>query len=164
MGMEIERKFLVNTKLLPSGVQGIKIIQGYLHISDQKTIRVRISGELAYITIKGPDKNGVRPEFEYAIPTEDARFMLANFCRNGQIEKIRRKINWAGKTWEIDEFFGENKGLWLAEVELDNRNESLELPVWVSKEVTGDSRFHNSVLSAHPYSSWELEDKKPDNQ
>ena len=160
MALEIERKFLVNIELLPVGVQGTPIIQGYLHVSDQKSIRVRISGELAYITIKGPDEDGVRPEFEYPIPLEDARFMLSNYCKAGQIEKMRRKINWSGRIWEVDEFLGANHGLWLAEIELANRNETIEIPPWVNQEVTGQSRYHNSSLAAYPYSIWGITNTK----
>ena len=158
MALEIERKFLVNIELLPAEIQGVRIVQGYLHVSNQKSIRIRIAGELAYITLKGPDTDGVRTEFEYAIPIEDARFMLTNFCTGGKIEKVRRKINWSGKTWELDEFLGENIGLWIAEIELANRDEPVGLPPWIRKEVTGDHRFHNTYLSAHPYSGWNITD------
>jgi adenylate cyclase len=159
MALEIERKFLVHIDMLPSDIPEIDIQQGYLLTSHQKTIRVRIGGEKAWITIKGPDINGVRPEFEYPIPREDASYMFHNFCIGGKIEKIRRKIDFSGKTWEVDEFLGENKGLWIAEIELVQRDEIVDLPPWIRKEVTGDHRFHNSYLSNHPYSTWNIEDQ-----
>jgi adenylate cyclase len=159
MALEIERKFLVKNELLKLETAGIRIIQGYLHISDQKTIRVRIAGEKAFFTLKGPDHNGVRVEYEYEVPVEDARFILTTYCVNEAIEKIRYKIVHSGKTWEIDEFLGRNKGLWLAEIELTDRNEVVELPDFISAEVTGDFHYHNSYLSSHPFSQWNLKDK-----
>jgi len=158
MALEIERKFLVHTELLPLGVPGISICQGYLHTSRQKTIRVRLAGEQAWITIKGPDDNGVRPEFEYSIPPKEASYFLEFLCLGGKIEKIRREIDWSGKTWEVDEFLGENQGLWIAEIELTHRDEMVDLPPWIQKEVTGDYRFHNSYLSIHPFCGWDIED------
>jgi adenylate cyclase len=152
MALEIERKFLVNTELLNLDIPGTRIIQGYLHLSDQKTIRIRIAGDKAYLTIKGPDQNGVRSEFEYDVPLEDARYIMATYCINELIEKIRYKVEWSGKTWEIDEFLGKNKGLWLAEIELTDRDEVFDMPAFIATEVTGDSRFHNSYLSSHPFS------------
>ncbi|NVO19463.1 MAG: CYTH domain-containing protein [Bacteroidetes bacterium] len=153
---EIERKFLVKNAHLPDLDKGVQISQGYLYAGTEKTIRLRIKEQQGFITIKGPSDKGARPEFEYAIPFMDAQFMLENYCREGRIEKIRREIAWAGKTWEIDEFLGENNGLWIAEVELLTQDEDVELPPWIGAEVTGDNRYHNSSLSVHPYTHWEL--------
>jgi adenylate cyclase len=94
-----------------------------------------------------------RVEFEYEIPLEDA-FDLFKLCQNDLVEKKRSKILWAGKEWEVDEFEGKNKGLILAELELESEDESFDLPPWIGKEVTGDPRYYNSYLSAHPFSEW----------
>ncbi len=154
MALEIERKFLVNVDLLPKGIEGKNLSQGYLLISDQKSIRARISGEKAFITIKGPDTNGTRSEFEYEIPINDAEYMLANFCNQPVISKIRYRINRHNQLWEVDEFLGANQGLWLAEIELRHREDIIEIPPWLGKEVTFDNRFFNTYISLHPYNTW----------
>jgi adenylate cyclase len=153
MAIEIERKFLVNVELIPIGIDGIGIRQGYLLVSPEKSVRVRIAGHKAFITVKGSDHQGSRPEFEYEIPVEDAEFMLANHCQGQKISKIRRHIIHKGHLWEIDEFLEDNKGLWLAEIELSDAGEIIELPSWVTVEVTGDKKYYNSYLSQHPYVS-----------
>lgn len=154
MPLEIERKFLVHPELFPSGLDGTTIRQGYLQSDEGNSIRIRISGHQSFITIKGPDNDGVRLEFEYEIPFDDAGYMLEQFCRKPLINKTRRLVVWGGHLWEVDEFHGENQGLWLAEVELDDRNEQVELPPWVGSEVTGDSRYLNTSLVRFPFTSW----------
>jgi len=154
--IEIEHKYLVRKDLWyalhkPAGVE---IRQGYLHAEPDKTIRIRISGTRAFITIKGPSTNASRAEYEYLIPLADAEEML-QLCTIPLIEKVRYKIEFAGKTWEIDEFFGENEGLIIAEIELNSTNEEYAIPSWVGDDVTKDSRFYNSYLAQHPYSGWE---------
>ena len=160
MGVEIERKFLVVTDLLPLPAEGVLIRQGYLHSDKLSSVRVRIAGDKGFVTIKGPDCQGIRSEFEYGIPKTDAEFMLANLCGTGIISKIRYRLAWKGHTWEIDEFLDENRGLWLAEVELTDRAEEVEIPLWIRREVTGDKRYFNTFLSQFPYSAWTDTDKE----
>jgi adenylate cyclase len=154
MPLEIERKFLVKEGLEPSQIDGISIRQGYLDIEQGKSIRVRIAGHQAFLTIKGPDFQGSRAEFEYEIPVEDADYMLSKFCESRIIDKIRRIIIWDKKIWEVDEFLGENKGLWMAELETEDLSEKLDLPEWMGKEVTGDNKYYNTYLALHPFASW----------
>ena len=156
MSIEIERKFLVHKELWAKlhKPRGIKYKQGYLLTESDKTIRVRITEANAYLTIKGETKGISRPEFEYSIPVKDANEMLTLFA--GKIlDKIRYRIEFKGKIWEVDVFEGENKGLILAEIELKGENEKFEIPEWIAEEVTGDERYYNSCLSLHPFKSWE---------
>jgi len=154
MAVEIERKFLVRQEALPGLPAGITLKQGYLHISNEKSIRVRQSGNKAFLTIKGADVNGQRSEFEFSIPFSDSSYLLEHFCISSIIVKTRRCITWKEKLWEIDEFMGDNKGLWIAEVELKLPGEEVDLPLWVGEEVTGDEKYFNSYLSQHPFSRW----------
>ena len=108
-------------------------------------------GERAYLTIKGRSAGSVRAEYEYPIPVEDAAFLLENLCRRPLVEKIRYSVDFAGKMWVVDVFGGENEGLVLAEVELQDPAEAVELPEWAGEEVTGNSRFENASLVARPY-------------
>ena len=150
---EIERKFLVKEGKWKAGKNGIQIKQGYLLSEPERTVRIRIAGEMAFITIKGKMQNISRPEFEYEIPVADALQMI-KLCRSGIIEKTRFIEQVGGKTWEIDVFEGANYGLVLAEIELDSEDEKFELPAWAGKEVTSDYRYYNSWLSVNPYSEW----------
>jgi len=154
MAVEIERKFLVNKESLPRLKKGTDLKQGYLHISREKSIRVRQSGKKAFLTIKGPDVNGQRSEFEFSIPYHDSSYLLDHFCISSIIVKTRRCLFWKEKLWEIDEFLGDNSGLWIAEVELDQPGEAIELPSWVGEEVTGNKKYYNTYLSQHPFSQW----------
>jgi len=154
MALEIERKFLIHRELLPVETDGLLIQQGYLLSSPGKSVRVRLAGEKAYLTIKGPDIQGVRAEFEYAIPKQDAETLLNDFCTEGRLIKIRRKISSGSHVWEVDEFLGDNAGLWLAEVELARAGEPVVLPTWVAAEVTGDPRYYNTYLALHPFKTW----------
>ena len=154
MAKEIERKFLVNgTEWKTLGTPTV-YCQGYLNSSPQRTVRVRIAGDHAYLTIKGPNKGAARSEFEYPIPVEDARAMLEELAEKPIIEKTRTVIFWQGNIWEVDEFAGVNAGLVVAEIELTDEAQAFVKPSWAGKEVTGDARYYNSSLVAPPYSSW----------
>ena len=157
MGLEIERKFLLKTTEPLQGLTGVVIRQGYLSDTSQANLRVRIKAERAYLTVKSKAVGLVRKEFEYEIPVQDAEEMLLQFCQKPLIEKTRYKLDYAGYTWEIDVFVGENAGLVLAEVELATAKDTLELPDWIAREVTQDKRFYNAYLAKHPYSQWKGE-------
>jgi len=151
--LEIERKFLVNAEKWNSKSTGEQIIQGYLSTDKERVVRVRIKGAKAFLTIKGNPEGISRTEIEYEIPVEDARVLL-EMCLDNPIEKIRYEEDVAGKLWEIDVFSGKNKGLILAEVELESENETVEIPAWVTEEVSTDKRYYNAWLSNHPFLSW----------
>ena len=155
MGVEIERKFLVNRAIWGQAFkgEGQPYRQGYISTDPNKTIRVRLAGRKAYLTIKGISRGASRPEFEYAIPEADAKQLLDQFCMTA-ISKIRFRVEHEGRLWEVDEFSGDNLGLVMAELELQDENEPVQLPTWIDREVTGDSRYFNSNLSIHPYTSW----------
>lgn len=153
MPFEKERKFLVRQELLPRMERSIPVIQTYLSTDPGRTVRVRIAGNNAYLTIKGAPTGITRPEFEYRIPAEDAR-ELFRLAVSAPVEKVRHEIHVGGKKWEIDVFEGMNKGLVLAEIELNREDEEFVLPEWAGQEVTGDWRYHNSWLSEHPFSEW----------
>ena len=154
MAKEIERKFLVKGDSWRGLVEGSVYRQGYIATQDKAAVRIRIVGEKSYLTIKGPSIKYSRLEFEYPIPVEDAQEMLEALCERPFIEKIRYKIQSGGLIWEIDEFDGVNKGLILAEVELTDENQEIELPSWIGQEVSHDSRYFNSNLVKHPFSQW----------
>ncbi|MBW4559319.1 MAG: CYTH domain-containing protein [Trichormus sp. ATA11-4-KO1] len=154
MAKEIERKFLLKEDSWRKLAKGSVYRQGYIATQDKVTVRVRIIGEQGYLTIKGPSIQCSRLEFEYPIPVEDAQEMLDTLCRRPFIEKIRYKVEWGGLIWEIDEFDGVNKGLILAEVELSDANQQIELPSWIGQEVSHDPRYYNSNLVTHPFSQW----------
>jgi adenylate cyclase len=148
--VEIERKFLVVSDGWRSGAPGQRFCQGYLAQRDGVTVRVRRAGPRAFVTIKGEADGIVRPEFEYDIPVDEAEQMLANLCRGPLIEKTRHEVWHEGRLWEVDVFGGDNAGLVIAEVELDDPAESVTIPPWVGAEVTHDSRYRNSELARHP--------------
>lgn len=151
--LEIERKFLVDTdKWMPQS-EGEKITQGYLSTDKKRVVRVRTKGEKAFLTIKGETKGITRPEFEYEIPVRDALQMLT-LCKEFVIEKRRYTEVFSDKTWEIDVFENLNKGLVIAEVELEDENENVELPGWITQEVSLDKRYFNAFLSKSPYTKW----------
>ena len=155
MAIEIERKFLIINDSWRSLGLGKVYKQGYIATADKmKTIRVRIIGEEAYLTIKSKTEGISRNEFEYPIPLEDAQIMLDTLCDRPFIDKIRYKINYDNLLWEIDEFQGENQGLIIAEVELENENQIINIPDWVGEEVSHDSRYYNVNLAKHPYQKW----------
>lgn len=154
MGVEIERKFLVRGKDWRAGIlDSRKLRQGYLAIDDEISVRVRTDGRNATVAIKGAADGLARPEFEYAIPAADAESLLG-LCRGRLVEKIRHRIKADGRIWEIDEFFGINAGLVLAEVEMSDAGESITLPDWLGAEVSDDPRYFNANLSIQPFSRW----------
>lgn len=154
MPVEIERKFLVKPGMEPVNVDGVKIRQGYLNTDKDKSIRIRTAGHQSFLTIKGPDHGGVRDEFEYEIPFEHAEYMLDAFCGDRILTKIRRMILWKKHLWEVDEFLGNNQGLWVAEIELESIDEPFSLPPWIGEEVTADIRYLNTYLVIHPFTTW----------
>ena len=155
MPTEIERKFLVKSDQWRSFATGTVYRQGYLSTKKGCSVRVRLVEDRGYLTIKGSTKGFSRAEYEYLIPAEDAQEMLDNLCDRPLIEKTRYKIEFAGLIWEVDEFAGENQGLIVAEVELIDENQTLELPEWIDQEVSDDPRYFNVNLSQHPYSEWQ---------
>ena len=154
MAREIERKFLVGNSSWKTGRQGLSCRQGYLVTEQEITVRVRILGDEGFLTVKGRTEGMSRDEFEYRIPLEDAEAMLGSMSRGGIVEKIRYHIEVEGFTWDVDEFFGENSGLVLAEVELEDENQMPDFPDWLGQEVTGDVRYYNAYLAGNPFSRW----------
>jgi CYTH domain-containing protein len=154
MAKEIERKFLLKGDGWRELASGEVYRQGYLSTLKERTVRVRITGSKAYLTIKGPVTGATRLEYEYEIPLEDAEEMLDKLCEDPLIEKTRYKIEFGGLLWEVDEFGGENEGLFLAEVELSDENQEIELPEWIGEEITGDPRYLNANLVKFPYRRW----------
>lgn len=153
MAIEIERKFLVANDSWRDGSQGVRISQGYLSQDPDRTVRVRIGGENAWLTIKGRTQGITRAEFEYGIPVDEARELLA-LCLPAVIDKTRHRVCFGGHEWEIDVFHGDNDGLVIAEVELAEEAISPELPPWIGDEVSADARYFNSCLAARPYATW----------
>lgn len=151
MSFEIERKFLVKTDLWNNSLakHSYRIIQGYIQKDKEKVIRIRIRDEEAFLTIKSKAEGIKRFEFEYQIPVSDAKLMLSKFTKKC-IEKTRYIVEFQGKTWEVDEFEGNNKGLLLAEIELEAEDETFEKPEWADEEVSLDLRYHNSNLIDFP--------------
>jgi len=156
VGREVERKFLVVGDAWRAGARGVSYRQGYLSAGEDArcTVRVRIAGDRAFLTIKGPAARGARDEYEYSIPAPDAEELLARYCAGGRVEKIRHVVLHAGHAWEVDEFTGENAPLVIAEVELDRIDQVVQLPAWVGLEVTDDPRYTNAALAREPYSRW----------
>lgn len=155
MGLEIERKFLVDHEKWKQvkKPKGTPFRQGYLLNDDLRTIRVRVTDKKGYITLKGVTSGISRKEFEYDIPLADGVELLNNFAKS-QVEKIRYRIRFKGKLWEVDEFSGDNKGLILAEIELKDEKEEFGKPAWVTRDVSDDERYYNSTLSVKPFSKW----------
>jgi CYTH domain-containing protein len=154
MGTEIERKFLLKGDAWRNLAKGVVYRQGYLNRDRARTVRVRIAGEKGYLTVKGAAAGVKRPEYEYEIPVKDAAAMLEELCERPIIEKLRYRIPFEGLVWEVDEFRGENRGLILAEVELQREDQPVQKPEWVGDEVTGDPRYFNSNLTARPFTTW----------
>jgi adenylate cyclase len=154
--VEIERKFLVISDAFKSDVlRQNHIAQGYLSSVPERAVRVRIKGEKGYLTIKGKtNESGLsRFEWEKEIPVAEAKELL-QLCEKGVIEKIRYEIQVSQHIFEVDEFYGENKGLIMAEVELQSETETFETPIWLGEEVTNDNRYYNAYLSQHPFKTW----------
>jgi adenylate cyclase len=152
MAIEIERKFLVEgTSWRQSN--GVRLSQCYLNRDKHRTVRIRIAGGRAFLTVKSATHGATRAEFEYEIPVADAEQMM-RFSDGPSIEKIRHTIVHDGFKWEVDEFLGDNAGLVLAEIELASEDQPFSRPPWLGREVTHDSRFYNSSLAANPYTQW----------
>jgi adenylate cyclase len=156
MPVEIERKFLVAGEQWREGAQGVRIAQGYLSQDPGRTVRIRLAGDAGFLTIKGRSEGIRRAEFEYAIPFQEAQDLLG-LCLPSVIDKTRYRIPHAGHIWEVDEFHGENAGLIIAEVELEDDSICPDLPPWVGAEVSSETRYFNSCLAVHPFGKWEPE-------
>ena len=156
MAQEIERKFLVCGDFRTAASGSVRISQGYLNSCPERTVRVRIRGEKAFISVKGPEENGHigRFEWEKEIPVQDAAELLG-LCEAGIIDKTRYFVPEGAYLFEVDVFHGDNEGLIVAEIELENGNEDFPRPGWLGKEVTSDARYYNSRLSGHPYKDWQ---------
>ncbi len=156
MATETERKFLVVSDEWRENAVGVTYKQGYLNSDKERTVRIRLAGDDAYLTIKGPPTpDGVsKAEYEYMIPRKDAEEMLHNLCLPSAIDKVRHKVMHEGHLWEIDVFKGDNDGLIMAEIELTSPDEKFVKPVWAGEEVTHDPRYSNAQLSKAPYKSW----------
>ena len=152
MGQEIERKFMVK-KGVWRDKKATKYRQGYLSTVKERTVRVRTIEDKGYLTIKGISIGASRMEFEYEIPRQDADSLL-DICEKPLIEKNRYKVENGGFVWEVDEFFGENQGLIVAELELENEDQYFPRPDWIGEEVTDEPRYFNANLVKNPYSKW----------
>lgn len=155
MGMEIEHKFLVVDDSWREQVTSqTRIVQGYLARTGSVTLRVRIRGDAAYVTIKGASKGISRSEYEYPIPVDDAQAMLDELADGPVVAKVRHLVPVGGHTWEVDVFGGANAPLVMAEVELGADDEEFERPSWAGSDVSDDPRYYNVNLAQTPYSSW----------
>jgi adenylate cyclase len=157
VGVEIERKFLVGDQSVVDGIAGIRICQGYLSLDPERTIRVRLAGTRAFITIKGISsaRGTTRAEYEYEIPVNEAEELLDAMALGPLIQKTRYRRTVGRLVWEVDVFEGENEGLVVAEVELPSEGAAVILPDWVGEEVTGDPRYFNASLVMHPFRDWQ---------
>ncbi|RWY56954.1 CYTH domain-containing protein [Mucilaginibacter gilvus] len=155
MAIEIERKFLVNRAKWNALAkpEGKLFKQGYILSDDKRTVRIRVTDEAAYLTLKGSTTGISRNEYEYTIPIADGHEILSGLTVSS-IEKVRYEINFAGNTWEVDIFSGDNDGLIVAEIELEHEEQAFEKPDWVADEVTDDHRYSNASLSVNPYKNW----------
>lgn len=159
MPLEIEKKYLVKHDLWNALTKpkGEYYRQGYIISDVKKTVRVRATENNGYITIKGKTDNpAIKPEYEYQIPKAEAVELLDGFTENN-IEKTRYKIDFEGKTWEIDVFYGANEGLIVAEIELLDIDEAYQIPEWIDQEVTHEDKYFNASLSKFPFKDWSYE-------
>jgi CYTH domain-containing protein len=157
MAQEIERKFLVKDDSYKQMASSFShIVQGYICRTSGRTVRVRMRGDKAFLTIKGPSPDGglSRYEWEHEISGREA-LELMSLCESGVIDKVRYLVPWGKHIFEVDEFMGENEGLVMAEVELDAVDEEFERPPFLGEEVTGDRRYYNSCLTVTPFKKWE---------
>lgn len=156
--LEIERKFLtLNNDYKDQAIRETRLVQGFLNTHKERTVRVRIKGEKAFIAVKGISNSSgtTRVEWEKEIPVTEAEFLLT-LCEPNLIEKTRYEIEIGDHIYEVDEFYGENEGLVIAEIELTHENETFEKPNWLGREVTGDIRYYNSNLSKTPFRNWAI--------
>lgn len=155
MAYEIERKFLVSTESWRKQVsRTINISQAYFCNTDKASLRIRITDDAAYMSVKSMTLDIRRHEFEYPVPVHDAEFMINYLCQGSVLVKQRHLVQVGGQTWEIDEFQGDNAGLIVAEIELEHEQQPFHEPDWLGQEVSGDTRFFNMNLVKHPYKSW----------
>ena len=159
MAQEIERKFLVVGEYKELAHSSMHLVQGYI-ASGRRTVRVRISDDRAWLTIKGPSADGglSRFEWEHEIPAKEAITLLP-LCEGALIDKRRYLVEFEGHTFEVDEFYGDNEGLVMAEVELQSVDEVVAYPEWLGPEVTGIKRYYNSHLRSHPYRCWDADER-----
>ena len=155
MAKEIERKFLIKSDFKTFSKKETRITQGYLSSVPERTVRVRVKGEKGFITIKGigSESGASRYEWEKEIPVKEVQDLL-KICEPGVIDKTRYLVEFEGFTWEVDEFYGDNEGLTVAEIELPEEDTVFKKPSWVGDEVTGDVKYFNSMLMKNPYSNW----------
>ena len=160
MGLEIERKYLVVGEYKHLAHNSMHLIQGYI-ASGKRTVRVRVSDDGAWLTIKGHSLNGglSRYEWEKEIDVKEAMELL-QLAEGAVIDKVRYYVDYEGHTIEVDEFHGDNEGLVMAEIELQSEDERVVLPKWLGREVTGEKRFYNSHLRTHPYCEWLEEERE----
>ena len=155
MGVEIERKLLViNESWREAASAGMRYRQGYLSTDPSNSVRVRVSGDKAWLTIKSATIGVTRHEYEYEIPAADGHEILDELCVKPLIEKTRFIVQHDGHAWEVDVFEGDNAGLVVAEIELGSADEEFTVPEWAGEDVSGDVRYYNQRLVEHPYSSW----------
>ncbi|MFT4601471.1 MAG: adenylate cyclase [Arenicella sp.] len=155
MPVEIEHKYLINFEKW-EGIKpdsSIPISQAYMKTDGEKTIRIRTTDTIAYLTIKGKTVGATRSEFEYEIPLEEGQQLMTQFCEN-KVEKVRHLVAIGSHTWEVDQFIGENEGLWVAEIELESESEEYDLPEWITQNVTLEGKYTNAALAKNPYSKW----------
>ncbi|AUZ06250.2 hypothetical protein ADP71_30550 [Vitreoscilla sp. C1] len=153
MAVEIERRFLVKNDAWRGQVEPKLLYQAYLSVEKERTMRVRVVGDEAWLTLKGYISDVSRHEFEYPIPLQDALSIIDNMCPF-KMKKHRYCIDFGGHTFEVDEYFGDNAPLVVAEIELPSEDTEFERPEWLGEEITHDGRFTNAYLSQHPYSAW----------
>ena len=156
MAQEIEKKFLVTSdSFKKAAFKEIRITQGYLSAVPERTVRIRIKGKSGFITIKGigNDSGASRYEWEKEIPLTEAEELL-KICEPGVIDKTRYEVKAGDHTFEVDEFYGENQGLVVAEIELKNEDDHFEKPTWLGEEVTGDAKYYNAMLMKKPFTKW----------
>ena len=157
MPIETERKFLVTGTDWKQGATSKDFSQGYLSQDPERSVRVRIAGNQAYLTIKGMSQGVSRLEFEYPIPIDEARQLLP-LCLPTIISKTRYFVDLDNRRWEVDVFHGDNEGLVIAEIELEDESEQINLPHWVGREVSDDSRYYNVALAKSPFREWNQRD------
>lgn len=161
MGVEIERKFLVIGDDWRGLATGRLYRQGYLSNDPQRVVRVRLAGDRGWLTVKGPPLGAglSRAEFEYPVPAADAEEMLTSLCLQPLIEKRRYQLEYAGRGWEIDEFLGDNAGLIVAEIELEDERQAFAAPPWLGREVSHQARYNNARLAERPYRLWDAAER-----
>lgn len=157
MGIEIERRFLVVSDEWRESAVGTMYRQGYLYFQDFGVLRLRIAGDRAFLTVKALQDDLSTLEYEYEIPVRDADEMLTELCDRPPVQKVRYRIPYETMIWEIDVFRGDNEGLIIAEVELENKTQVIALPPWVGKEITDDRKYLNASLYKNPYKNWPIE-------